>query len=121
MNQLWSAESSAIKVRFTRPPRWTVTFGPGFVIVALVNPQPSPASPWSVKFTEGRLLLGDITGATALAVNASDEGPYSGADASAARRRIATDTSVGPRISPLVIPPRSPFLQLTTFRVAVIV
>src|SRR2546428_623540 len=115
MNHVWSAESSAISVRVTFVFQKTTRGGPGSLIVALVNPQPSPASPWSVKFTEGRLLLGDITGATALAVNASDEGPYSGADASAARRRIATDTSVGPRISPLVIPPRSPFLQLTTF------
>src|SRR5207247_9116073 len=100
MNQLWSAESSAIKVRFTRSPRWTVRFGPGIVIVALVNPQPSPASAWSVKFTEGRPLFRDVTGFAAFAVSDSDEGESRGADASAARRRIAEATSAGPRTSP---------------------
>src|SRR6266545_255154 len=121
MNQLWSAESSAVKVRFTRSPRWTVRFGPGVVIVALVNPQPSPASPWSVKFTGGRPSFRDGTGAAALAFSDTDEGESKGVDASAATRRNAEATSAGPRTSPPVIPPRVSFLQATTFRVAVIV
>src|SRR6266566_4253259 len=105
MNQLWSAASSAIKVRFTRSPRWTVTFGPGFVIVALVNPQPRPASPWSVRFTDGKAVPRTVAGVKALAATDSDAGENSGAAAIAARRRIATEMSAGPRTSPPVIPP----------------
>src|SRR6266487_886974 len=105
MNQLWSAASSAIKVRFTRSPRWTVTFGPGVVIVALVNPQPRPASPWSVRFTDGKAVPRTVAGVKALAATDSDAGENSGAAAIAARRKIATEMSAGPRTSPPVIPP----------------
>src|SRR6266496_811950 len=108
MNQLWSAESSAIKVRFTRSPRWIVTFGPGVVFVALVNPQPRPASPWSVRFTGGRALSKPVAGARALAATDSDEEDRDG-------HECRTVYLVAGHSAPVS------FLQLTTFRVAVIV
>src|SRR5712692_3978134 len=53
MNQLWGTLLSvANKVRLITSPRYTVMFGPGVVMFAAPNPQPVPAFPYRVRFTD---------------------------------------------------------------------
>src|SRR6266702_718447 len=51
MNQLCGAESCGIRVSVTSVLWRTTIGGPGSRIVALENPQPNPASPYSVRLT----------------------------------------------------------------------
>src|SRR5712692_183392 len=122
MNQLWGTLLSvANKVRLITSPRYTVMFGPGVVIFAAPNPQPVPAFPYRVRFTDQIPVRGGRPAAVTPNSDLADPGSTGAIRVAETMRR--TKPAEAATLLPDVRSTPPPFLarpHATTWRVAVI-